>query len=180
MGPKNAESLLEGHSSPVLSRELGVAHWGSGTFFSTFGDDTRLGYITEILSPKWSPCRGSTTSPTPKKFRVEKSADKVMTPVFWDQKGLLLLEFMPQKTIITGQTYANTITTVRDHQREKARKALSRRAAPSWQCASAHVCKISSCHSAMWVPTAKSPTLQSRPSSLGLFSIPSYEKISSG
>ena len=32
----------------------------------------------------------------------------------------------------------------------------------------------------MWVPTAKSPTLQSKPSSLGLFSIPSYEKISSG
>jgi hypothetical protein len=32
----------------------------------------------------------------------------------------------------------------------------------------------------MWVPTAISPTLQSRPSSLGLFAIPSYEKISSG
>ena len=58
--------------------------------------------------------------------------------------------------------------------------ALSRRTAPSWQRGSAHVCKISSCHSAMWVPTAKSPTLQSRPSSLGLFSIPSYEKSFSG
>jgi len=32
----------------------------------------------------------------------------------------------------------------------------------------------------MWVPTAKSPTLQSRPSSLGLFSNPSYEQISWG
>jgi hypothetical protein len=32
----------------------------------------------------------------------------------------------------------------------------------------------------MWVPTAKSRTLQSRLSSLGLFSVPSYEKISSG
>ena len=39
--------------------------------------------------------------------------------------------------------------------------ALSRRAAASWQRASAHVCRISGCHSAMWVPTAKSPTLQS-------------------
>ena len=26
MGPKNAESFLEGHSSPVLLRELGAAH----------------------------------------------------------------------------------------------------------------------------------------------------------
>ena len=49
------------------------------------------------------------TSPTPKKFRVEKSAGKV----FWDEKGLLLLEFMPQKITITGQTYANTITALR-------------------------------------------------------------------
>ena len=46
------------------------------------------------------------TSPTPKKFTVEKFAGKVMATVFWDEKGLLLLEFMPQKTTITGQTYA--------------------------------------------------------------------------
>jgi len=54
--------------------------------------------------------------------------------------------------------------------------ALSRRVAPSWQRASTHVYKISSCHSAMWVPTTKSPALQSGHSSLGLFPIPSYEK----
>jgi len=71
------------------------------------------------------------TSPTPKKFRVEKSAGKVMATVFWDAKGLLLLEFMPQKTTITGQTYANNYRFARGHQREKARKALSRHAAPS-------------------------------------------------
>jgi hypothetical protein len=32
----------------------------------------------------------------------------------------------------------------------------------------------------LWVSTAKSPTLQPRPSSLGLFSIPSYEKFLRG
>ena len=32
----------------------------------------------------------------------------------------------------------------------------------------------------MWVPTAKSPTLQSGPSSLGLFSVPSYENFLRG
>ena len=41
MGPKNAESFSEEHSSPVLARELGAAHWGSGTFFSTFDDRRR-------------------------------------------------------------------------------------------------------------------------------------------
>jgi len=117
------------------------------------------------------------TSPTPKMCRVEKSAGKVMATVFWDEKGLLLLEFMPQKTTITRQTYANTITTLREAIKEKRRGKLS--AGLLLLHDSAHVCKISSCHSAMWVPTATSPTLQLRPRSLGLFSIPSYEKISS-
>ena len=61
------------------------------------------------------------TSPTPKTFRVEKSSGKVMATVFWDEKGLLLLEFMPQKTTITGQTYANTITALRGTIKEKRR-----------------------------------------------------------
>ena len=65
------------------------------------------------------------TSPTPKMFRVEKSAGKFMATVFWDEKGLLLLEFMPQKTTITGQTYANTITTLREAIKEKRRGRLS-------------------------------------------------------
>src|SRR5215468_5493586 len=65
------------------------------------------------------------TSPTPKKFKVEKSAGKVMATVFWDEKGLLLLEFMPQKTTITGQTYANTITALRESIKEKRRGRLS-------------------------------------------------------
>ena len=42
-----------------------------------------------------------------------------MTTVFWNEKGLLLLEFMPQKTTITGQTYANTITALREAIKEK-------------------------------------------------------------
>ena len=41
MGPANADSILEGHSLPVLSRELEAAHRGSGIFFSTFGDRRR-------------------------------------------------------------------------------------------------------------------------------------------
>jgi hypothetical protein len=59
------------------------------------------------------------TSPTPKMFRVEKPAGKVMPTVFWDEKGLLPLKFMPQKTTITGQIYANTITALREAIKEK-------------------------------------------------------------
>ena len=48
-----------------------------------------------------------------------------MAKVFWDEKGLLLLESMPQKTTITGQTYANTITALRGAIKEKRRGKLS-------------------------------------------------------
>jgi len=44
---------------------------------------------------------------------------------FWDEKGLLLLEFMSQKTTITGQTYATTITALREAIKEKRREKLS-------------------------------------------------------
>jgi hypothetical protein len=64
------------------------------------------------------------TSPTPKTFRVEKPDGKAMASVFWDEKGLMLLEFMPQKTIITGQTFANTITALREAIKEKRRGKL--------------------------------------------------------
>ena len=122
MGPKNAESFLEGHSSPVLSRELGAAHWGSGTLVT--GDEAWLYHRdpeSKMESMQWK----HKTSPTPKKFRVKKSAGKVMATVFWDEKGLLLLDFMPQKTTITGQTYANTITALREAIKEKRRGKLS-------------------------------------------------------
>jgi hypothetical protein len=65
------------------------------------------------------------TSPNPKKFRVEKYAGKGMATVFWDEKGLLLLEFMPQKTTITGQTYTNIITALREAIKEKRQGKLS-------------------------------------------------------
>jgi len=42
-----------------------------------------------------------------------------MATVFWDERGLLLLEFIPQKTTITGQIYAKTIIALREAIKEK-------------------------------------------------------------
>jgi hypothetical protein len=120
-------------------------------------------------------------SPTPKRFRVEKSAGKVMATVFWDEKVLLLLEFMPQKTTITGQTYANTIIASREAIKKKRRGKLSAGVLILHDNAPVHMsAKSQAAIRQCGVPTAKSPTLQSRPRSRGLFSMPSYEKISSG
>ena len=88
------------------------------------GDETWV-YHRDLESKMESMQWKHKTSPTPIQFRVENSAGKVMATVFWDEKGLLLLEFMPQKTTIIGQTYANTITALREAIKEKRRGKLS-------------------------------------------------------
>ena len=41
-------------------------------------------------------------SPRPKKFKMQPSAGKVMATVFWDTKGVIMLEFLPKRNTITG------------------------------------------------------------------------------
>jgi hypothetical protein len=44
-----------------------------------------------------------------KKFKVCQSAGKVMASVFWDAKGVIHVEFMPQGTTINAHTYCDTL-----------------------------------------------------------------------
>ena len=37
-------------------------------------------------------------SPPPKKFRTQPSASKVMAAVFWDSKGIILIDYKPAGT----------------------------------------------------------------------------------
>ena len=57
-------------------------------------------------------------SPRPKTFKTQPSAGKVMTTVFWDAKGIMMLDFLPKRGIITGVYYANLLdqqrTTIRE------------------------------------------------------------------
>ena len=48
-------------------------------------------------------------SPSPKKFRSQPSASKVMATVFWDSKEIILIDYKPVGTSITGEYYANVI-----------------------------------------------------------------------
>ena len=48
-------------------------------------------------------------SPPPKKARSIKSAGKIMASIFWDAKGILLIDYLPSGSTITGVYYANLI-----------------------------------------------------------------------
>ena len=65
-------------------------------------------------------------SPPPRKFKTQPSAGEMMATVFWDTEGVLLVEYVPNKTTITDASYAKTLTNLRKAIREKRREKLSR------------------------------------------------------
>ena len=64
-------------------------------------------------------------SPPPKKFRTQPSASKVMATVFWDSKGIILIDYKPAGTSITVEYYANVIKQLRVAIKEKRRGKLA-------------------------------------------------------
>ena len=49
-----------------------------------------------------------------------------MATVFWDAKGVIMLDFLPKRSTITGVYYANLLDRVRTAIREKRRGKLSK------------------------------------------------------
>ena len=66
-------------------------------------------------------------SPPPKKFRTQPSASKVMAMVFRDSKRIILINYKPAGTSITGEYmyYANVIKQLRVAMKEKRRGKLA-------------------------------------------------------
>ena len=77
---------------------------------------------TKQQSMEWRE-KGSTP---PQKFRVQASAGKVMASVFWDCRGILLIDYLPHKQTITGVYYAELISKLREAIKAKRRIMLTR------------------------------------------------------
>jgi len=43
----------------------------------------------------------------PKKFRVQKSAGKVLPLIFWDQDSILLIDYLPKGKTINAEYYSS-------------------------------------------------------------------------
>jgi len=65
------------------------------------------------------------SSPSPRKFKVQASAGKIMCTIFWDAEGILLIDFMPQKVTMTGVYYADLRHKLRLAIKEKRRGKLT-------------------------------------------------------
>ena len=88
------------------------------------GDETWLHYWdpdTKNESMQWK----RPGSPPPKKFHTQPSTCKVMATVFWDSKGIKLIDYKPAGTSITEEYYTNVIKQLRVVIKEKRRGKLA-------------------------------------------------------
>ena len=81
-------------------------------------------------------------SPRPKNFMTQPSAGKVMATVFWDAKGVIMLDILPKRSTITGVYSANLLDQLRTAIREKRRGKLSKGVLLQQDNARVHTCKV--------------------------------------
>ncbi|UYV76987.1 hypothetical protein LAZ67_14002718 [Cordylochernes scorpioides] len=89
------------------------------------GDVTWVHYTTpetKEQSKQWN----HISSPKPLKFKQTLSAGKLMATVFWDQKGLLLCDFMRLGTTINSDRYCKTLKQLRRTIQNKRRGMLTK------------------------------------------------------
>ena len=84
------------------------------------------------------------TSPSPRKFRVQHSAGKVMATVFWDIKRVLLLDFLERNHAVTGQHYSGLEDQLHPSIRSKRRGLLSKGVMLQHDNAGAHTANVTS------------------------------------
>jgi len=70
--------------------------------------------------------RRASSSP-PSKFRTQPSAGKIMAAISWDNKRVLLIDYLPDKTTMNGQYYANLLLKLRQAIKDKWRGMLTQR-----------------------------------------------------
>jgi len=66
---------------------------------------------------EWGHCG----SPRPKKFRVQKSAGKVLASIFWDQDYILLIDYLPNGQTINAEYYVSLLVQLKDILKDKRR-----------------------------------------------------------
>ena len=65
-------------------------------------------------------------SSRPKKFRVQKSAGKVLASIFWDQDGILLTDYLPKGQTINAEYYSSPLVQLKDILKEKRREKVTK------------------------------------------------------
>ncbi|XP_076044826.1 uncharacterized protein LOC143027425 [Oratosquilla oratoria] len=77
---------------------------------------------TKEMSKEWK----HTTSPLPKKAKVQKSAGKDTLSAFWDCRGVIITDYLAKGQIITSTYYCTLLNELRDALKKKRRGMLTK------------------------------------------------------
>ena len=89
------------HRMKIWKLKLMQSNWDLFMRRIVTGDETWIHHYdpeTKQQSMQWK----HASSPSPRKFKVQASAGKIMCTFFWDAEGILLIDYMPHKVTITG------------------------------------------------------------------------------
>jgi len=89
------------------------------------GNETWVSHEAPKLKQQYMEWR-YTSSPTKMKFKQATSTQKVMCTVFWDRKGVLLVDFLPQGSTINAGVCCNTLLKLHRMIQNKRRVMFSR------------------------------------------------------
>jgi hypothetical protein len=92
-----------------------------------------------------------------KKFKQTLSVRKLVTAIFWDKKGVPMMEFVQHGTTIMSEVYCETLKNCVGSHRKKTWNADIRCSAPPWQCAFSYSCLHSSTAGAFQLEVVWSP-----------------------
>jgi len=85
------------------------------------------GYITMIRRQnknQWS--GGITAHSAPKNSRVQKFAEKFLVSTFWDQDGILLIDYIPKDQTINAEYYLSLVVHLKDILKEIRRGKITK------------------------------------------------------
>lgn len=89
------------------------------------GDETWVAYYTPETKRQSSEWHHSNSPTRPRKFKQEPSTRKIMATVFWDRKGVLLIDFLPRGMTINAERYCDTLTKLKRAIQNRRRGLLS-------------------------------------------------------
>ena len=129
---------------------------------------------TKQQSIKWR----HSGSPRPKKFRMQKPTGKVLASIFWDQDGILLIDYLPKGQTINAEYYSSLPVQLKDILKEKRRAAGS---SPRRSCSCTTMPRLTRHlqprrNWSTWASIVLLPTLYSGSGSVGLPPVPWTEK----
>ena len=65
-------------------------------------------------------------SPHPQKIRLQKSAGKDLASIFWNQDGVLFIDYLPKGPTINAEYYSSVLVQLKDILKEKRRGKFTR------------------------------------------------------